>query len=70
MTSFEPERIYHVPDISCAHCQSAIEREVRGLPGVVDVTVDVTARQVLVRGGAFDEAVRAAIERAAYRVTE
>lgn len=69
MTSIEPERTYHVPDISCAHCRTAIEREVRDVPGVVGVTVDVSARQVLVRGGAPDEAVGDAIERAGYRVT-
>lgn len=68
MTSIEPERTYHVPDISCVHCQAAIEREVRDLPGVFDVTVDVTAKRVRVRGAVSEEAVRGAIERAGYRL--
>jgi copper chaperone len=37
------------PDISCAHCQSTIEREVGSLAGVSSVAVDVATRQVLVR---------------------
>lgn len=69
MMSFDSARTYHVPGISCAHCQKAIEREVRDLAGVVGVMVDVSARRVVVRGGASDAAVRDAIERAGYRVS-
>lgn len=34
------------PDISCAHCQQTVEREVGALAGVQSVTVDVPTKQV------------------------
>lgn len=36
------------PDISCAHCQKTIERELSTLPGIQSVSVDVPAREVRV----------------------
>ncbi len=39
------------PDISCAHCQATIEREVGAMSGVQTVSVDVPSKQVNV---AFD----------------
>lgn len=34
------------PDISCAHCQQTVERELGGVPGVQSVSVDVPAKRV------------------------
>lgn len=34
------------PDISCAHCQQTIERELGALPGVQSVAVDVPSKRV------------------------
>ena len=34
------------PDISCAHCQATIEREVGALPGVASVEVDIAGKRV------------------------
>ncbi len=34
------------PDISCAHCQQTIERELATVPGVQSVSVDVPTKQV------------------------
>jgi copper chaperone len=42
-----------VPDISCDHCQRAIEGALGRLPGVRSTTVDVAARTVEVT---YDEA--------------
>lgn len=36
------------PDISCAHCQATIERELGRLEGVGTVSVDVPTKQVQV----------------------
>lgn len=36
------------PDISCAHCQSTIERELSTLPGMHSVSVDIPTRHVRV----------------------
>ena len=59
---------YDVPGISCEHCQKAIEKEVAGVPGVTDVTVDVDARRATVAGTSDIDAVTAAIEQAGYEV--
>jgi copper chaperone len=59
---------YSVPDISCDHCKHAIESEVRTVPGVDSVEVDVAAKTVRVDGTAPDEALRAAIGAAGYAV--
>lgn len=68
MTVTRPEpRSYSVPGVSCDHCKHAIEGEVRQVPGVLDVTVDVDGKQVAVLGG-DDEAIRAAIDDAGYDV--
>jgi copper chaperone len=40
---------YTAPDISCAHCQHAIESAIRALPGVQSVHVEVPSKRVEVR---------------------
>ncbi len=40
------------PDISCEHCQKAIEGAVGGLEGVTQVSVDISTKAVTV---VFDE---------------
>ena len=59
----------HVPDISCDHCKAAIEEAVGQVPGVREVSVDVTAKSVLVRHeGTSGDAVEAAIVDAGYEI--
>jgi copper ion binding protein len=41
------------PDISCAHCQATIEREVGSMNGIQTVSVDVPSKRVTV---SFDPA--------------
>jgi copper chaperone CopZ len=43
---------YSVPAISCDHCVNAITGEVGQVPGVSEVTVDLGAKVVTVRGKA------------------
>jgi copper chaperone len=43
-----------VPNISCGHCVSTIERELADLPGVESVRADAVTRTVEVR---WDESV-------------
>ncbi|MGI8330034.1 heavy-metal-associated domain-containing protein [Actinomadura scrupuli] len=60
---------YDVPAISCDHCVNAITGQVRQVPGVAEVTVDVAAKVVTVRGENLDDpALRAAIDEAGYDV--
>ena len=58
---------YHVPGVSCAHCERAISEEVAAVPGVTNVTVDLATKVVTVEGEALDDsALRAAISDAGY----
>ncbi|MGI5166746.1 heavy-metal-associated domain-containing protein [Spirillospora sp. CA-253888] len=60
---------YSVPGISCGHCVNAISGEVRQVPGVSQVTVDVDAKTVTVQGTDLDDAaLRAAIDEAGYDI--
>ena len=58
---------YSVPEISCDHCRSTIERAVGSLDGVERVDVDVEAKTVAVDGGERD-AIVSAMEDAGYDV--
>jgi copper chaperone CopZ len=60
---------FHVPGISCAHCQAAITAEVGAVAGVERVDVDLDTKVVTVHGtDVSPEAVVAAIDEAGYSV--
>ncbi len=61
---------YGVDGMTCDHCVRAVSTEVAGVPGVLDVQVDLARGQVTVTGedGLDDTAVRAAVESAGYEV--
>ena len=63
-------RNYKVPDISCDHCKTTIEKEVGALAGVSSVIVNVDKKLVTVAGAAADETIRSAIDAAGYEVTD
>ena len=54
-------KVYNVPNISCAHCVATIERELRTVSGVKDVTGDLETKQVAV--GYEDETVPGRVEK-------
>jgi copper chaperone len=58
---------YSVPEISCGHCNVAIEAAVQVLRNVHGVEVDIDTKTVTVDGGDAD-AIVAAIEGAGYDV--
>lgn len=58
---------YRVPGMSCGHCKSAVESELRTVEGVESVEVDLETKLVAVHGaGLEDAALRAAIDEAGY----
>jgi copper chaperone CopZ len=60
-------RIYAVPGMHCAHCETAVTEELEGVPGVAAVDVDLETKRVTVRGEALDDAALvAAIDEAGY----
>ena len=67
--SIGAERTYVVDGMSCEHCRAAVTDEVRRVPGVTGVEVDLDGGTVTVRAHAADDAaVRAAIDEAGYTV--
>jgi copper chaperone len=57
---------YSVPGMTCEHCVAAVDAEVRKVPGVADVAVDVATKEVRVSGEPSREDVVAAIDEAGY----
>lgn len=57
-----------MPNIGCAHCQTAIEGSVGTLPGVSSVAVDITAKLVTVEGTFVQEAVEATLSELGYEI--
>ena len=59
---------YTVRGMTCGHCASSVTAEVRAIPGVGDVTVDVAGGTVSIRSDQpIDvEQVRGAVEEAGY----
>jgi copper chaperone CopZ len=61
------EITYRVPGMSCSHCEHAVSSELREVPGVESVDVDLETKLVVVRGNDLDDGLlRAAIEEAGY----
>lgn len=61
---------YTVTGMTCSHCVNAVDAELRRLPGVSDVRVDLASGAVTVAGDQpLDEtAVAAAIDEAGYEL--
>lgn len=60
---------YTVPGMTCDHCRQAVTRELRAVPGVTSVEVDLEAKLVTIAGSGLDDgALRAAIDEAGYDV--
>jgi copper chaperone len=61
---------YTVTGMTCAHCVSSVTEEVQEIPGVenVEVVLESGALTVTSSQSLDDDAVRAAVEEAGYRV--
>lgn len=60
-----------VEGMTCGHCKSAVEKAVRGLPGVLAAEVDLGAKQLAVDYDAAKTTpgdVKKAVEEAGYKV--
>jgi copper chaperone CopZ len=63
------ELTFHVPGMSCGHCESAVKSEVGKVSGVSGVAVDLESKIVTVDGASLDrEAIVAAIGEAGFDV--
>jgi copper chaperone CopZ len=53
--------------MSCEHCKTAVAEELRAVPGVESVVVELETKLVKVSGSSLeDDALRAAIDEAGY----
>lgn len=69
MAMIDARREYTVAGMTRQHWVLSVTEEVSEVPGVQDVDVDLAAGRLVVRGDAGDEAIRAAVAEAGYRVT-
>ncbi|HSZ04623.1 MAG TPA: heavy-metal-associated domain-containing protein [Solirubrobacteraceae bacterium] len=71
MSEGAEQRTYSVTGMSCGHCAQAVAAEVRALPGVSGVDVDLASGALLVSGANVDvETVRIAVQAAGYGLAE
>ncbi len=49
MMATEHTRVLIVPDMSCSHCVSRVDKALKGLEGVREVSVDLDFKRVTVR---------------------
>ena len=63
-----PITTYVVPGMTCEHCVTAVGAEVRKVPGVDAVAVDLATKEVRVTGDPDRDDVIAAIDEAGYDV--
>jgi copper chaperone len=60
---------FRIDGMTCGHCVAAVDKELRAVPGVVDVAVDLAAGTATVTGQGYTDAdVRAAVDEAGYAV--
>ena len=57
---------YNVTGMSCAACSARVEKAVRGVEGVTEVSVNLLTNSMLVEGSADSSAIIAAVEQAGY----
>ena len=61
---------YTVAGMTCGHCVAAVNAEVRAVPGVTEVSVDLDTKAVVVNGTSLDDAaIRAAIDEAGFEAS-
>lgn len=61
-------QVFHIQGMNCNHCASNVERAIRSVAGVTDVSVSLTENSALVSGQFDAAAIKAAIESIGYEV--
>ena len=64
------ETIIKIEGMSCRHCQAAVEKALKAVPGVQTAAVDLANKQATVTGSAPLAALREAVEEAGYDVVD
>jgi copper chaperone len=64
------ELTYTVAGMTCGHCVNAVSSEIKTVPGVREVSIDLDTKSVVVSGDSLDDAaIRAAIDEAGYEAS-
>ncbi|MBR0191762.1 MAG: permease [Thermoguttaceae bacterium] len=61
-------RTYQVTGMTCSHCRNFVEKSIRAVPGVEDVTVDLATGRAEVFGPADPEEVKKTVEEAGFEI--
>ena len=64
------KRVLIIEGMMCQNCAKHVKKALEKLDGVSSVSVDLEAGRAEAEGSADEEALRAAVEEAGYRVTE
>ncbi|MDQ6934086.1 MAG: heavy-metal-associated domain-containing protein [Actinomycetota bacterium] len=59
---------YTVSGMTCAHCAASVTEEVRAVPGVQSVDVELDSGRLTVTGDVEESTVRTAVEEAGYQL--
>ncbi len=57
---------FNVPEMSCGHCTSAIEKEIKAADPTAEISCDLTDRTVSVQSSLANDALLIAIKEAGY----
>jgi copper chaperone len=60
---------YDIPDMSCGHCVSAVEKAIKAADPKASAEVDLMKRRALVTSAVDPQAIAAAIDEAGYPAT-
>ncbi|OQB96114.1 MAG: Copper chaperone CopZ [Spirochaetes bacterium ADurb.Bin110] len=65
------KKLLKIEGMTCGHCVMHVQSALEGVPGVKSAKVDLLERQAIVEGEQLDDqALRAAVSEAGYRVVE
>ena len=59
---------YHVPDMTCFHCERAIRNEIEEVDAAAVVEVNIEAKEVRVESQLSENAIQAAIAEVGFQV--
>jgi len=64
------ETVLKIEGMTCNHCKMAVEKALKGVPGVTNVQVDLAKNEAMVAGSPERAAMVEAIDEAGFKVVE
>lgn len=58
--------VFDIPDMTCAHCKSTVEKAIRSIDAEAKVSIDLTAKTAVVETAASVDEIAEAITAAGY----